>query len=252
MSLARDEAKVNAIENVLGSVIVQGNSMYVKNSSGSQPKNDIVFNSISNILVNGEWIKTTDEHIEYKDNDGYRHVILTIEGEVRELKKIAFTPDVHSLSCEDLKCSTEVFNYGQNFYVYFKAPKDGYISVYLDDGKLTQRLLPYQRDINANTFKVESDHVYYFFSKKTDKNVGMVDEVELVTDSKMEQNRLFVLYSLNDFGKPLLDDKKSDKQDGYIIPKSLPSPKFQEWLQKTRSYNRNIELGVIDLTIKGK
>jgi hypothetical protein len=54
---AREAAIINAIENAFGSVVVEGNTLYVKNEqSGKANKSDIVFNSIcakSSILFVG-------------------------------------------------------------------------------------------------------------------------------------------------------------------------------------------------------
>jgi hypothetical protein len=72
---AKEKAKINAIENAFGSVVTQGNAIYIKEvSSQSQTKSDMVFTSVGNVLVNGEWISTIDEKIEFKDSIDYRWI----------------------------------------------------------------------------------------------------------------------------------------------------------------------------------
>jgi hypothetical protein len=252
VSKAKEKAQINAIENAFGTVIVQGNAIYVKEvTSLSQTKSDMVFTSVGNVLVNGEWISTIAEKIQFKDSVEYRWVKAIVKGSVRELKKIPFTPELATLSCNQQKCSTEVFNSGQELVVYFKAPTNGFVTIYLDDSKQAQRLLPYSKNGSSTTYQVNGDQAYYFFSKN-DVNQKNIDEVELFTESIMEQNNLYVLFSKYDFDKPLLNANKFEEMDNtkYTLPASIEITKFQTWLQGLRSFNRNIELKTILLTIK--
>ena len=249
---AKDKAKINAIENAFGSVVTQGNAVYVKDiTTGNKTQSNMVFTSIADILVNGEWIATIDEKVTFLETDGYRFVKANVIGKVRELTKIPFSPEVATLSCNEKKCSTEVFNSGQELIVYFIAPTNGFVTIYLDDSKQAQRLLPYSKNNTTTTFEVKADQIYYFFSK-TDSKQKNVDQVELFTESIMEQNNLYVLFSKVDFDKPLLDAIKTQEVENlnYTLPAALEITKFQTWLQNTRSYNRKIELKTIILTIK--
>jgi hypothetical protein len=249
---AIEKAKINAIENAFGTVINQGNAVYVKDiTTGTQTKSDMVFTSIADVLVNGEWIATLDEKRDFYEEDGFRWVKINIKGKVRELTKIPFTPESYTLSCNNKKCSTDVFNSGQELVVYFKAPNNGYVTIYLDDTKQVQRLLPYSNYNTSNTYLVKADQEYYFFSN-TDKKEKNVDNIELFTSSVMEQNKLQVLFSKDDFGKPVLTKSNNEDVNGmqYAMPMSTTVESFQSWLQKIRSYNRNIELQTILITIK--
>ncbi|MFZ4798359.1 MAG: hypothetical protein ACOYMA_12755 [Bacteroidia bacterium] len=249
---AKENAKINAIENAFGSVVTQGNAVYVKDiTTGNKTQSDMVFTSIADILVNGEWIATIDEKVTFTESEGFRFVTAKVKGKVRELTKIPFTPEVATLSCNEKKCATEVFNSGQQLIVYFKAPTNGFVTVYLDDSKQAQRLLPYSKNNATTTFEVKADQVYFFFSKADAKQKN-IDEVELFTESTMEQNNLYVLFSKYDFDKPLLNATSFQEVDHlkYTLPASMEITKFQTWLQGIRSYNRNIELKTILLTIK--
>lgn len=249
---AIEKAKINAIENAFGTVINQGNAVYVKDiTTGKETQSDMVFTSIADVLVNGEWIATLDERKDFYDEDGYRWVKITIKGKVRELTKIPFTPETYTLSCSNKKCSTDVFNNGQELIVYFKAPNNGYVTIFLYDTKQVQRLLPYSNYNTSNTYEVKADQEYYFFSN-TDKKDKTVDNIELFTSVNMEQNRLQVLFSKQDFGKPLLSKNNTEDVNGmkYAMPMSTSVENFQSWLQKIRSYNRSIELQTILITIK--
>lgn len=249
---AKEKAKINAIENAFGSVVSQGNAVYVKDvTTGNKTQSDMVFTSIADILVNGEWIATIDEKVTFSEYEGFRFVKAYVTGKVRELTKIPFTPEVATLSCNEKKCSTEVFNSGQELIVYFVAPTNGFVTIYLDDTKQVVRLLPYAKNSESNTFEVKADQTYYFFSKADSKQKN-IDEIELFTESIMEQNKLIILFSKSDFSKPVLFSSKLSEINGlqYTLPMSAETEKFQTWLQNTRSYNRNIELKTVNITIK--
>jgi hypothetical protein len=252
VNLCRENAKLKALESVFGTAISQSNTMFTHNESANGKANsDLAFYSISNTLVNGEWIKTTSEKgPEFFDKEGFHWVKIEIEGEVREITKIPFSPDVYSTSCIAPSCSTEVFNNGQSFFLHFTAPKSGFVSIFLDDGEYVQRILPYSENGNENSFPVKGDKEYVFFARSVEnKNV---DEIELVTTHVMEQNRLFILYSTKEFEKPILIEDKHWDKNGYIFPKKMESRKYQEWLQKLRITNKLVELKFIDITIKNK
>lgn len=252
VNLCRENAKLNALESVFGTAVDQNNTMYIKNENlAGKTKSDLVFYSVSNTLVNGEWVRTiTENEPDFYENEGYRWVKIEIEGEVREIKKLPFSPHVFTSSCVEPNCSTEVFNIGQSLLLHFNSPKSGFVSVFIDDGEFVQRLLPYTENENEDCFQVKGDKSYVFFSKTSENS--KVDEIELFTTHTLEQNRLFVLFSKNEFEKPILQEDKRDNKNGYSFPKKMESKKYQEWLQQLRIYNKTVELKVIDITVKNK
>lgn len=248
---AKEEAKVNAIENAFGSVVSQGNSLYVKNlKTGKLSENTTVFNSISEILVNGEWIKTLDENVTFYDKDNYRWVKVYVKGEIRELVNTPFLPEVTTLNCAQDDCITTEYKSGQQLIVKFKSPVNGFVSVYLEDGKNAQRLLPYSNQKGVETYAIQADKDYYFFSRSK-SGTERVDEIELFTSTLSEQNKLIILFSKKDFTKPVLNENKNvtELPAGYTFPMQLPSEKFALWLQTVRSYEKTIQLKQIFLTI---
>ena len=247
-------AKINAIEKAFGSLVLQANTIYTGNEvKGDKAESKSIFNSISDVNVKGEWIEDINppivKYIKGEEDEFWISVVVT--GKVRELKNMATSFVATTLICPKENCNTEVFNSGQKLIVYFKAPNNGFVTIYLDDAKQVVRLLPYTKNSESNTFEVKADQTYYFFSN-TDKKQSNVDEVELYTESEMEQNRLVVLFATNDFTKPLLNNAKTEDVNGlqYTIPMSSSTEKFQVWLQKMRSYNKTIEQEIINITIK--
>ena len=261
---AIDAAKIDAIEKAFGSVVMEGNSLYTVNKQeGTKLEFNQVFNSISDVYVNGEWIKDIEppkvERI-LKDEDIYFRA--SVKGLIRELKTNPANFKAKALSCENINCETEIFNNGQDFFLYFKAPSDGYVSVYLDipTEHITYRLLPYKAEGNTGGTAVKADMDYVFFSvKKAEKEkASIVDELVLSNSEKgmPETDKLFVLFRKDlPLDKPML--QKSQKvaaakqnESKLELPLNLPSEEFQKWLQLIRSRNKDIQLSTIYITLK--
>jgi len=260
---AIDKAKVNAIDNAFGSVVLEGNTLYTINKqTGTKTEFNQTYKSISDIYVNGEWIKDVEpaktERI-VRDNDIFYSA--SVKGLIRELKSNPAKFSVKTLTCDVISCASEFFNNGNDFYMYFKAPNDGYVAVYLDfpvEGT-TYRVLPYKQESNSAGYFVKADEEYFFFSSKKAKPemAGKVDELTLTLKDKSmpETNKMFVLYSPKQaLEKPILTNSKSQAADAASqeaeIPLNLKSEEYQRWLQHFRSQNNEIQLITNYITVK--
>lgn len=253
-----ERAKIDAIEKAFGQTIIQGNSTYIKNkSTGEQTESSNIFSNISESLVNGEWIEDLKkpEIKKFLDNNEL-WIQADVYGLIREVKSIPIAFQATPLNCTNTTCKTTVFRDGDDFYLYFKAPEDGYISVYLDDPEQqkTFRLLPYKSEkIKTTNYPVKADKEYIFF--KADNKAGneLIDELSLaLNNSKIpEMNKIFILFNpKEEFGKPMLNDNSSATPKTET-PLELASEDFQRWLQLTRK-GTNIQLMSIILTINPK
>lgn len=264
LNKARQLAQINAIENAFGRIVVQGNSTFILNSTtGQKIETNNTFNFISDSYVNGEWIETLDEKVEkYNQPDGNRWVKITIKGKIRELKNLEYSCEAYTLSCPKLTCKCTEYNNGQGLYVYFKSPKDGYVSIYFDDPyeQITSRILPYSQSKNgvAMNFPVKADSSYYLFSSKHDylKDSNNIDELELTAKTPLDHYKIYVFYSPLEFDKPLLNDMTQQVLDAnainakYTLPPSLPSEQFQKWQIILRGKNPEIEMQTIMINVK--
>jgi hypothetical protein len=258
---AIDQAKINAIENAFGSVVMEGNSLYTFNKeTGNKIEFNQVFNSISDVYVNGEWIKDMEPYTEervIKNNEIFYKC--RVKGLVREIKISAAKFITKPISCEKLTCETDVFKNGQDFYLYFKAPNDGYVTVYADipSEAATYRLLPYKNDKNNGSYKVKADAEYIFFSTKkpTMNVVSDIDELKwtLTENVSVETNKLFIFYSPEQpIIKPVLKNDKTAKNEKANLdtPLNLKTEDFQRWQQNLRKQNSAIQLITIYITVK--
>lgn len=249
------QARINAIEKAFGTAVIQGNTTYVENTNtGTKTETVQVFNTIAETMVNGEWLRDIgDSNCEAFEYEGDRWVKCTIKGEIGKLEQAKINFEIKPLDCEEQQCETDRFKEGESFYLYFKSPESGYLSIYLSDENTTQRLLPYSEmpDGLENSIKVKADQEYIFFSSsKNDLPIEnyLVDEYELYAEAPQEQHRIFVIYSRESLNKPALNDITLDEKWG-TLPKSLSSEDFHKWLAKSWRFNKGMQIARTDIII---
>ena len=244
-------AKINTIENAFNTYVEQKSNITV--NSG---KSD--FRIIGTTKVKGEWIETLDKKLtedikEEKGQFGIEKTIwvtCTIIGRIKEATPKA-NIEFATLSCPRLNCRSRAFTSGEQLYLQFKSPLDGYLSVYLDDGNTVNRLLPYTSAQNSSSVRVKADKEYYFFVKgENDLELGKPDEVELYTLKRIEYNTLYIIFSEVNYYKPMLSQEKAS-ENGYILPKSLSKTKFEEWLSTNRATLPDFLDRTVDIEIIG-
>jgi hypothetical protein len=245
-------AMVNAIENRFGTYIGQESNTRIKEGR-------VNFDYIGTNKVRGEWIRTKDIKIDEetrtiqgkygKEQEVW--VLCHITGEVRECVSradIVFS----TLNCPMNECRrTEFFN-DEDIFVYFKSPVDGYLSIFLDEGDNTLRLLPYKSMGTRSAVEIEGDKDYIFFSR--DKALMYdpqykTDALELYTDQEIEYNDIYVVFAENPYVKPILNDVK-ELENGYFVPKSLGSEDFFEWLADCKAEMRDFQAVRVRISIE--
>ncbi len=268
---ASDLAIVNALEVAFGRAVIEGNSTYVSNlNSGQKTQTSTVFNMIANTYVKGEVVEIIDQ--EFREVKG----IAEIGGKKKEIRELNCKVKIRArelpdeapeflatpLACPDLKCARTDFKTDESIYLYFRSPANGYLSVFLDDGKVAQRLLPYSAMTGAseNGASIEGNKDYMLFSRSDEHNYfgsrQVVDEYQLYAETPHDQNRIFILFSPTPIETPalrsglnqqILTDFEKDK--GYRIPRATESEKFQDWLIKSRLRKKDLSVKMIDITI---
>lgn len=273
---AKDLATIDALERAFGRVIVQGNSTYLTNlNTGEQTETRSVFNMIANTSVKGEVLEVLNEN--YREVEGYK-IIAGNREPVREIKceitiramEITAPPIefvCFPLACTNINCKTTRFKENDDLYFFFRSPVKGYLSIYLDDGLNSYRILPYQNmpDKYEGGIPVESDKEYILFSDVEEFDYFkdepvQVDTYEVFAENAQDLNRLFVIFSKEPLNKPKLseaDARKtlSDKdiEEGYTLPLTLESEDYQRWLMKQRAYFKDkMELDIVDIVIDKK
>ena len=244
--VALDHAKIQAIADEFGTIVSQSTSTIVSNKNGETDEQFYLYGGSD---VKGEWIETIGEpryNINYTDNTLV--VICTVTGKAREIVSSGIEFIAKPLrNGTDLRFETNSFKDGDDLYLYFQSPIDGFLAIYLLD-EVTQtvyNILPYKSQ-NISAVPVDANKDYVFFSKNTvnRENKGIVDEYILSCDNPKEYNTLYILFSPSQIGKttgfnPSIDDK----------PNYISYNDFKQWLSKVLSYDKNLQLHKINITI---
>ncbi len=244
MRIALERAQLQAIADEFGTVIAQENTTRVDNSNAHSGTS---FYSLSTSDVKGEWVETIgkpDCKIEF--TDGMMVVTVTVKGKAREVvtAPVSFIAETLRNHPDRGDAATD-FRGGNDMYLYFRSPTDGYLAVYLlsGDGE-AYRLLPYQRSADG-VYRVEANRDYMFFSidKAPLAEKDLTDEYVLTASQAVEHNVLYVLFSKRQFYNAV------DKSSTIAMPNSLSEADFLKWLGKSRVRDSEMQVKKILLTI---
>ena len=243
--IALDRAKLSAIADAFGTVMSQSNSTVLTNENG---RSDSRFLSLGSSEVKGEWIETTKEPdytISYEC--GMLVVSVTVNGRIREIVNAGVDVVAKILrNGTEEKFESSEFRCGDDMYLYFQSPVDGYLTVYLLD-ETTQEvfcLLPY-RASGEGAYKIEHDKSYVLFSaEKEARNPNEVDEYILTCSHEKEFNDLYIIFSPNPFTKANSMDSMNE-----TLPRQLSYEEFRIWLVKYRKVDKGMNVNIKQITI---
>lgn len=243
--VALERAKIQALADAFGTVVSQRNSTVVENSNG---QSSVDFLSLGGSDVRGEWIETVGEPLfQIFSENGMLAIKVEIKGKAREIKNADVSLEAHLLrNGTTLKYESTEFRSGDDMYLYFKSPVNGFLAVYLLD-QVTQEvycLLPY-RSSDSPSYRIEHDKPYIFFSSQlSEDNPTEVDEYTLTCSKSQEQNTIYILFSPNAFTKANTLDVAE------TLPRQLAFVEFQKWVGKCRTKDVGMQEMIKVLNIK--
>jgi hypothetical protein len=232
-----DAAKIKALADNFGMLISQGTDLSLNNKNEAV---DTHFQLLQMSEVKGEWIETTQEKLywELREEKGQQYLYLTcqIEGIAIEKRQSIPNFEVITSKCESSKeCATTVFKEGDDFFVSFKSPNNGYFSIFWKEENEVFRLFPYTTSsLDIGGMEIKENKDYWIFSSKElnnfpEINPREVDEMKLSTNGK---ERLFceliVVFAEQPFPKPMLSERESDGI------KMLTNSELNKWLSKNK------------------
>ena len=227
-------AKANALAERFGTIIHQGTTSVIKENNVGLNE---YFIQTTGQELRGEWIEDIGQPI-YRilfENE-MQIVEVSICGKARERKfaEIDFVAKVMR-NDTDNRSETEKFQSGDAFYLYFRTPIKGYLSVYLiDENQQATCLLPYQHQ-SFHSVAVDANTDYVFFSLKESIDNDFVDEYILTANDDVVQNQLYIIFSPNEFVKANDEYKTSNLRE-------LSFADFQTWLTKNRVYDEKMQV----------
>ncbi len=245
---ALEGARLNALAREFGTIVTQDILQADRvDSKGETNK----FLSLSSTEVKGEWIGDDGEpefEISLDNNDNFI-VHCKVKGKAREIsnESTEFDAKVLRNGTNPGNASSEFYD-GDDLFLYFSAPVDGFVSVFLslEDGNVYQ-MLPYLDDTQGNA-KVKRNHGYVFFDPSSaDKSFGTPDQFQIATDGEIEFNKIYVMFSPTYYAKPATRPRSHNEE----LP-SLSENDFSKWLIKTRRNDPKFGLKQMNLKIYPK
>lgn len=244
---ALERAKIQAIADEFGTVVSQSNSTVITNQNG---ESNTQFVSFGGSDVKGEWIETIGEptYTVLFENH-YLVVSCTVKGKIREIIPASIDFDAKIL-CNGVSeyHQRQDFIEGDDFFLFFKSPHKGYLTVYLVNPYTNTAfcILPYRMS-DETLYKIERNKDYIFFSSKNaDKDMEYItDEYNMVCTYPNEIDELYLIFSEKAFIIPNIDfDEKGLKILSY--------QDFQRWITKLRQNRNNVLVKKYSITINKK
>lgn len=242
MQLALEQARVNALAKEFGTVVTQDIIQSDRVSNGKET-ND--FLALSSTEVKGEWLGDVGEPKYDYSYDANQNLIVTcrVKGKARAVSNQAASFETAALKNGMFRNNeSSSYNDGDQMYLYFLGASDGYVMVFLEDeSRKVYNLLPYRRDSKGEV-KVKKFQEYIFFSReKGNREFGPEEELLLTAPNHPEFNKLYVVFSPNQFSLPVM------KNPGELP--ELTSDAFSKWYLKARRNDPSMAMKVINLQI---
>lgn len=241
--IALERAKIEALAEAFGTTVTQANFTNVTNSGEAS---SVDFQSIGGSEVKGEWLETIGEP-DYQVSVEQEQLVVRVSvcGKARELVRAAVQFEAALLrNGTEEKFRSEEFRSGDDFYLSFTSPVDGYLTVYLvDNDRNVFCLLPYLGS-PAGAAEVKHGRRYLFFSAEKGERPGEVDEYTLTAEQEEEHNQLYIIFSSRPFSKAN-DDRRSE-----ALPRELSFANFQKWLSRNRNRDKEMQVDTRFITIK--
>ncbi len=241
---AIERARIQAIANEFGILVTQTN---ITNVSSEQ----VDFQSIGMSEVKGEWLKDLENpQISIELISGQFVITAKVKGKARELKAADISYDARILrNGKEDKFESEDYLAGDQFFITFQSPVNGYLAIYLSDGKgIVSCLLPYPNQSEAN-YPIKANQRYILFD--ADKGNNYTEEYYFTCDDTYENNCIYIIFSPNKFIKAL-DHEASERDDDLILPRELPEPEFQRWLAKCRRRDPEMQITQKHISIRNQ
>lgn len=218
-------ARAQAIADEFGMTVNQVTSMVVENENGRSSSD---FMAMGGSELKGEWVEDVEAPVfEYITNGASIAIKVTVKGRIRECKgqKVHVDTKILRNGVSDSHESDQ-FVSGDDMYISFNSPVDGYVAIYLlDTGNNAYCLLPYQSQPDG-IFKTKSNQKYLFFHPDYSKDIKPddVDRLVLETEAEKERNRVFIIFSPNKFYKG------ADEKQAVDLPRVMRPENFKKWM----------------------
>lgn len=245
--VALQRARVAGLIQAFNQTVYQSNTSVVTNRNG---ESSVDLYSFGGSDARGEWIEDTEEpHYTITYEQDMLVVKAVVCGKAREIKSAGINVEAHVLrNGTEPRFESDKFNSGDDLYLWFKSPVNGYLTVWLlDRGSQTVFcLLPY-RSSSQGAVEVKHDQQYVFFHQdRKQKDWQYIDEYTLTANAAMEWNELYVVFSPNPYAKATVN--ASD----ILAPRELAFKDFSAWLTRCQTKDPDMTVNKRLIEIKRK
>ena len=248
---AIEQAKTEALAKEFGTIVSQTNLMLMEQNN--QRSNE-VFYSLGQCDVKGVWLKTEGEPIVTEQIiEGEHWIEAKVKGIARELTSAKVNIENHLLrNGKGDEFESEEYRDGDQFYVSFQSPRNGYLAVYLLDAKRDAYLIVPNKD--EELYPVKRGERYVFIDDEKEQLI-------LTTEKPMEINQVYIIFSPNKFYSENvsvtndgidLDKYRTDEFKNITRPPYIPCKKFQKWINSLRLKDTEMQVVTKFITIKGR
>lgn len=251
---AIEHARVQALAREFGTLLTQ-NTLQLESVKNGQEISDFI--QLNAAEVKGEWLEDMKDPEIVREElvDGTLVIEVRVKGRARAISSEAVDFEVLTLrNGTEKRFADTRFKEGDDLYVYFKAPADGYVAVYLvDEQKQAFCMLPYSGDSDGQQ-PVEHGKEYVFFSPKHlyDVPQNLIDEMSMTcADDRFEHNQIYVLYSPNSFTKAV-DQQGRQLAKDLQLPRELAFKDFTKWMSRLCAHDKKMGRKVIHIRIEAK
>lgn len=229
-NISLEQAKINAVEQAKLFIIAQnfGTVIGVSNTSITKTRNGVSnsqFVTFAESDVKGEWLETIGKpQIDIK-YDRWLVITVKIKGVIREIVSAGIDISAKILrNGIDEKSESDTFYNGDDFFVSFLSPVDGYLTIYMYDMNNVVRLWP-RAGSDEGAQKIEAANPYVFFQGARTVD-GIRSIYHLTAETASDINRIYIIFSPRPYSHP--NDRVLE---GYPV---ISFDDFQSWLSRAR------------------
>lgn len=241
-AIALERARLQCLADEFGTIVNQSNSTIIRTSNG---QTDMSQFSLGGTEVKGEWLGDLQSpiyQIRYDELSECNIVHVRVVGKARAITSAKIDIETKLLcNGHTPRHEKESFYEGDQLFMSFLSPVDGYLCVYLVDEEANAFcLLPYGADSNGSQ-RVQSNKNHLFFSKQLSANPELVDEYVMSCAKDGESNIFYIIFSPNSFSKAV-------DYSSFTSLQQLSYEDMQAWLLEVQS--KDAQLQVIRKTIR--
>lgn len=250
------KARNQAIDSAFYSIVGGYDEVTLKNTNGNS---EVSLLSIHRSQVKGVWLGDLEKP-RFKRalaDDGRDFLNVTVKGKVRELKSAGIQFEALPLRVKpDMKLQTNTFKNGDDFFLYFKSPVNGYLTIFLFDTNLNEvcYMLPYQNS-GKGYYPITHDEQYTFFSPdKAKPGDGEVDEFVMTCSDRNheEYDELYVIFSPNKYAKKPSNLERKALGNDLILPDRMDYESFNNWLLEYQQIDEDMQIARIPIRVTKK